>query len=300
MVAARPRWLRRAIARATAPDPARRTASARALIRAVDRPAWRRRVARRAALGLAAAAAAGALAFALVPAPRGRRAPWRADLWGVDRVPPALWNVAAGRPVTADGRGFGCAHRLGELSDGITTYSDWEHGFAFAGRTAICVELSMIDYCGGRVEGRPSCDAGGTPGQVDPAGDCSERAVTVDLGAPRPVAAVRTWYHGGPMVPAALRIQAERGDGSFEDVFATRDNREGMDPAWYPGGMGGSVPVTNEFAPVTTRRVRIVVDPCSTLRDGHPGTTGDVVWLYEVEVFARLGRLEAWRRALAD
>ena len=66
------------------------------------------------------------------------------------------------------------------------------------------------------------------------------------------VAAVRTWYHGGPMMPGALRIQVER-EGAFRDVFATRDNREGMDPRWYPGGMGGSVPVTNEFAAVTTR-----------------------------------------------
>ena len=102
------------------------------------------------------------------------------------------------------------------------------------------------------------------------------------------------------MVPSALRIQAEADDGTLRDVFATRDNREGMDPRWYPGGMGASVPVTNEFAPVRTRRIRVVVDPCSTLRDGVPGTEGDVVWLYEVEVFARLGRTEAWRRKLFD
>lgn len=303
MVADPPGWLSRTIDKATAQDPRQRPATALALVSAVDRRAWRRRWIKRSALALGAVTTALVAALLVVPAPIGARAPWRADLWGPDRVPADLTNVAVDREgeglssVKSDGRGFGCAHNLNELIDGITTYSDWEHGFALAGREAICVDKSMLSYCGGIVPGRSSCRDG--QGQVDPAGDCSERTLEVDLGDAFKVGAVRTWYHGGPMVPAALRIQVET-SGGFRDVFATRDNTEGMDPHWYPGGMGGSVPVTNEFAPVITRRVRIIVDPCSTRTDGVPGSSGNVVWFYEIEVLARLGRLEAWKRRLFD
>ena len=69
-----------------------------------------------------------------------------------------------------------------------------------------------------------------------------------------------------------------------------------MYPSWEPGGpIGTSLPVTTELAPVSTRRVRLVVDPCSTRNFAEPG---DVVWLYELEVFASVGSLEAWRRRL--
>ena len=281
MIEAPPRWVRRLAAQATAADPAARPPTAAALVRAVDGGGPRRRRLRRAGLGLLALVAAAGVAFALVPPPGGP------------------WNVArdAGVRVVAEGRAFGCARSTAELVDGITQYSDWQHGFAFPGREAICVELSTLPYCGERDPSAPACEAGGKPGQLDPASDCRETGVVIDLGEPRRVERVTGWYHGPDSAPAAFRVQVER-DGAFHDVFVTRENRQGMDGAVYPPGPGASMPVTVELVPVETRRVRLVVDPCSTLHDATPGTEGDVVWLYELEVFARVGRLEAWRRAL--
>jgi hypothetical protein len=281
MVAAPPRSVRRLIASATAADPANRPPTAGALVRAVDGGGGGRRRLRRAGLVAAGIALALAIAFVLVPPPGGP--------WNVARDP--------GVRVTAEGRAFGCARSTAELVDGITQYSDWQHGFAFPGREPICVAVSTIPYCGEPDPGAAACDAGGAPGQLDPASDCRETGVVIDLGEPRRVDRVTGWYHGPDSVPAAFRVQVER-DGAFHDAFVTRENRQGMDPAGYPPGPGASMPVTAELVPVETRRVRLVVDPCSTLHSATPGTAGDVVWLYELEVFARVGRLEAWTRRL--
>jgi hypothetical protein len=67
------------------------------------------------------------------------------------------------------------------------------------------------------------------------------------------------------------------------------------------------------FAATTTREIRVVLDTCSTLDDeplaayqdraAHPERVTAYPghgWLYEVEVFARIPRHEAWLRSLTD
>jgi hypothetical protein len=297
--------MRRAIVRATARDPADRFPTALALARAVDVPARRRRLARKVALAAAASVLVLTAAFFLVPPPRGPRAPWRADLWGADLVARGDWNVAKNRggglpAVLPDGPPFGCARSARELNDGLATYSDWEHGWAFTGARPVCVSLAVFPHCGTRDPAAATCTLpDGSTGQLEPVTDCSrERALTIDLGRSFQVTALRAWYRGNAQVPAAFRIQVDDGAGGFREVFATVENRKGMFPSWQPPGpIGTSVPVTTELAPVSTRRVRLVVDPCSTR---HLGGPGDVVWLYEIEVFAAIGRAEAWRRRIFD
>jgi hypothetical protein len=66
--------------------------------------------------------------------------------------------------------------------------------------------------------------------------------------------------------------------------------------------------VTALFAPVRAATIRYTMDTCSTLPEAElhayreglaTGTKGAVPpgtgWIYEIEVFARLGRLDAWR-----
>jgi hypothetical protein len=74
-----------------------------------------------------------------------------------------------------------------------------------------------------------------------------------------------------------------------------------------------SAPITTIFAPVITDRVRYVIDTCSTLepaelaayqdRANHPEAVTRYPghgWLYEIEVFARLPRHQAWWRSLTE
>ena len=80
-------------------------------------------------------------------------------------------------------------------------------------------------------------------------------------------------------------------DGSFISLEVARYR--------YPDGPYTSAPVTIEISSsVPTRRVELAVDPCSTVEIDEQGRRkrGHEVWLFEVEVFAKISNLEAWYR----
>jgi len=320
MLDGRPGTLRSVVERATADLPARRYANVRELLRDVDRHLGRRRRIARLAAACAAVTVAASLALFVVDPPAGGRAPFRRDVWGDDVLPRSAWNVAfdpSGKQVSlaASHPGFACGQSLAELVDGLNVYQDWQHGFAFPPRPpGICVNLDVVGTCGERRPDAHLC-AKGPDGQAAPLADtvssvegadrertrdlgqwtegvpCGERWIEIDLGAERSVRAVRTWHHGLEHVPRRERIAVAEGAG-WRDVVKT-PNVFIVPDAWnapLPGYVSG--PVTLDFAPVKTRRVRWTMDSCSVDSPlGHG-------WLYEIEVFADISRVEAWYRWL--
>ena len=310
-----PRRLEAVLRRATATDPDQRPAHAAAfwseLRRAskVPRGRW--------LLAGALAVVAGAGLWVTRPG-AGVRAAWQPELWGMDTVPPDHWNVALNRSGTrepfieASVPAVGCTRNLGELIDGTAVYQDWQHGFAFAGPSARCIPLNLLQDCGAlipdgarcllahdRVEPIGPAQAASTDrallGQYQPAATCAEEfALTVTLARPHNVAAIRGWFREG--VPQRLRVETETEHGTWHSVFATRENRQWVgERRRLPREGVGSVPVTVHFTPTRTRKLRLL------LRCEPPDATADVpssepVWLYELEVFAPLGPLEAWSR----
>jgi hypothetical protein len=114
---------------------------------------------------------------------------------------------------------------------------------------------------------------------------CGVRQATVDLGASRPVSAVRVTHHGDEHVPRSYEIQTWNGSGwltqvSVVNTTVARCGRPGNDPtnAW-------TCTLTDEFFPTETSRVRITFDNCAASNGnilGNPLTHG---WIYELEVF---------------
>jgi hypothetical protein len=134
---------------------------------------------------------------------------------------------------------------------------------------------------------------------------CGERTVIAKLARSHTVIAVRLWYRETP--PRNFRVQLwNAGEKTHEtDII---NNGQGRDPAnWLPRRVSNiSLPVTTETVAAIADRVQVVIDTCSTLSDEelahYRAGTGDkdptLGWLYELEVFARISRYEAWRRAL--
>jgi hypothetical protein len=319
-----PRALRAVIARATAPGPADRYPDVPALLGALDRPArWRRR----SLLLPAAAVLPLALLLPLLqrPAPTGVRAPWRSHLWGPDPLPADAWNVAvsrAGHPlpsVAVDHPPVACARNAAELIDGRVSYQQWEHGYAFHGPGPICVTLERLGYCGTLDPGARLCVTDGIVtrlldltvaqrdqvgpvearlGQVERAAACDhDDSVVVTFDRPRWVFAARGWFHEG--VPVRLGVDVEERSGSgWRNVFETWENHTWTKAhlSWPEReGVALSVPVTTEFAAALAQRVRYRVR-CSDMRPYDRSQQGSPVWLYELELFARVPRWEAWWR----
>jgi hypothetical protein len=311
--------LDRVLRRATAGDPSDRYSDAGALARALGR--------RSRALALAAGSTAmlgliGAGVLALAPPPHGPRAAWREDLWGRDLVPDDAWNVALNRagtglPRVAAEPVSACARRHAELVDGIAQYDSWEHGVAFPAPFDVCIGLDAVapkGLCGVREPTWKLCRHRSSPpsekfdltvadfdrmppdqrarmgevGEIEPALPCGERELVVELDREWPVIAVRHWHHGFEQTPRAFRVEVDAG-GRWQLAYATQQNIEGIHKEQQATGVvGGSAPVTAQFPAMTTPRVRLVIDTCST---DPPGGQG---WLYEIEVFAVPSRWRAW------
>jgi len=83
--------------------------------------------------------------------------------------------------------------------------------------------------------------------------------------------------------------------GGWREVFkATDEGPRGA--AWELKSNGyASGPVTADFPPTPARRVRVLIDSCTTPdpKIGHG-------WLYEVEVFADLPWYDAWRHWFSE
>ena len=315
--------LRRVVRRCTEHDPAARFPDVGALLRALSGPSWRRAVPLR-----IAPPALLVVGFLLVPAPRGPRGQWYRELGRPDLIPAEAWNLALnttgdGLPsVAASHEPRGCARSTRDLNDGAAHYAQWERGFAFAGPKRICVNLENVGHCGALKDDAPLClmtpgaardmqmkvkdraravvPPEGQLGQGEPGDpECTtEYAVTITLDRPRPVFAVRGWYVGMP--PSRFGIQADDGSGQWRLVFATTENKEAVEsPFGRPAAetMAVSVPITTQFPPVPAKRLRLTLR-CDVTNPAKPSEAGNPVWLYEVEVFGRLSRLEAWWRRL--
>jgi len=327
--------LGRVVARATAAAPVDRFPDVATLAAAMRRSNWRRvvRVAVAAAGGLALLTGVVALA----PPPLGPRPAWRAELWGEDRFATGVWNVAE-QLVATSHPGFACGTKPADLFDRRAQYDNPEHGFAFAPPPtprqpdAKCALLDTLELCpGGRDDDAALCALTGTIhhdvrddeaafivlpervrerdrftadrqrrlGQVVARLPCGERWLIVDLGRPRRIVGVRAWFHGYSEVPRSLAIEVEapEGSGVWQSIGGTHENEQGRPRAWDPGGAGGSVPVSLPTTVVVSRQVKLRFDTCSSLQDGVQ-TIPSIGWLYELEVFESVSRLEAWRRSL--
>jgi hypothetical protein len=323
------RRVRRVVRRATQGDPALRYPDVASLLR--DLAPGAPRAPRFVVLAIGAPAVALGLASglaAVVPPPTPPRAIWRPELWGGDTVPTEAWSVARNLgdrdlPVaTASDPGVGCARLLPELLDGVAQYDHWEHGFAFPRASPMCVHLDAIGRCGPPDPRAHLCRFGsggmtvlddlvgdtsrftpeerGNLGQVDPgAPRCAERWVQVDLTRRERVIAVRAWFHGAEETPRRAHVLIDAGDGVWKEAFSTLQNDNMRGPDRFRTGFGGeSAPSTFGFPTTDARRVRFVVDPCKSAGStdwDEPRTPG---WLYEVEVFARVSRIDGWGRTL--
>ncbi len=339
-----------AIRAATAESPGDRPADARALLALLDRPLERRRLVRRVLLGAAVVAAALGVASIAVPPPRGARVTWRPDLWGNDYVPATAWNVALnqdGRPLPAvevEHPMWGCGQAPADLLDGVAHYPSWCHGVAFRPAPTstqpeyACVPIEWVASggevspddrlcefgdAGYRVVDERGRDLEKIPperraniGLAVPKAPCGERALTITLDRAYELFALRAWHYQGDNVPRLFRVQVWDEAGRFHETLVPQ-NAEALDASWYATSgekiAYRSAPVTTLFAPVRARKVRLVMDTCTTLDDARlrayreslhrpdadPISPGHG-WLYEVEVFARVSRVEAWRRSLFD
>jgi hypothetical protein len=342
------RRLRAAIGRATAAARADRFATVAELLAAVIRPGprWPRR-GRLAAAG-ALAVAAGVSLFMLSWTPSAPRAAWRADLWGLDTIPARAWNVArnvSGRGLPAietPHRFFACGRHPWELLDGLAQYGTWEHGLAFAPPPGVtrprygCVSYGALKggRCGrlepddrlcrfdgkgnvlllearGRDIGRFSASELETIGHVYEREECGFRSVDVVLDDEYVVFAVRLWHHGPENTPREFRVEVLDDGGRWREMGRTEWAMPPAAERQNTGATAPSAPTDADFTPVHTRRVRVLVNTCSTLsdddlrsyRDRHrdpkaaPREPG-IFWLYELEVFAQLSRRQAWRQWL--
>ena len=323
-----PRRIRRTIERATEADVAQRYPDVAALLGDLkpSRLEPPRLVWSWAALpGLVAVAAF----IAFLPPPKGHRARWYEEHWGPDPIPADAWNVALNRgaeplpSIEANIAPNGCARNVRELIDGAAQYHNWMHGYCFPGPRSMCVGLHVLDFCGGvRPEAnlcmmrdgprrseklaltvaqrhQVSAKEGETLGQLELGRSCDEDyTMTVNLDRPSVVFAVRPWFVEG--VPRWMKVAAEGPDGGWRTLLETWENNQQLHRLTPDSrnDLGfGSAPVTIECMPFRTRRLRVSMR-CSKQHPFDPTQPGHNVWLYELEVFARVSRLDAWRRYL--
>jgi hypothetical protein len=308
------------IRRATARDSTARFADARALAGAVT--ARQERTKRVAQAGVAVTVLLAALvvvAFVL-PRPAGRRAFYDPALWGPDLVPASAWNIAPDAQLSASHPGTACGQSLSDLVDGQTQYQSWQRGFAFPFRPpGHCIGLNLLGTCGERRADAQACEiitSGGDGsasmerplpvkmaeldasnpapgqrfGQWSTGVPCGERWLELDFGHPFHIRAVRLWFHGPEHVPSSFRVLYAVGDEWLPAYqtsnwipadFATQ-------PAWHSQGSG---PVTADFPPFDSDRVRLSFDSCTV----HDPTLGHG-WIWEAEVFADLPWYQSlWR-----
>ena len=299
-----PRRVRRIVERATAADPAERYPDVRSMLRHLE--PRRSSTATRAAAVVAGLFVLLGLALILVPAPLPPRPAWRTDLWSEDDVPRDAWNVArntsgAALPaLTASKAPAGCARHLPELQDGVTQYNNWEHGFAFPRATPMCVNLDLLGQCGPRDPSAAHCTLrDGGEGQLDPGEPrCSERWVDVELPRVERVFAARLWFHGAEETPRQVRVLVGLDDGSWTEVFRTAQNVWSRGNAVYDAGgaQGFSAPSTFSFPTRDARRVRVAMTPCKSFGSDEWADPPAAGWIYEVEVYAHVSRLDAWLR----
>lgn len=271
------------------------------------------------------------------------------DAWNVARN----LDASGLPQVEIEGPMFGCGQQPWELLDGLAQYGTWEHGVAWppveyvyrpesGGAPVVkrhqCDLLSELGHCGTVPDDAQLCERTGSQwgefrlldlrardlrlvpdemrpriGHAIPRDPCGERGLVVHLDGVHAVFAVRAWHHGVEHAPRHYRVEDATGKVLFETFNNGAARKEEEHLALGPTGGGGSAPTTAIFAPVTTDRIRFVLDVCSTLSEEellvyndrhahpervvkHPGHG----WLYEIEVFARLPRHEAWRRHLFD
>ncbi|HTQ45086.1 MAG TPA: hypothetical protein VMI75_20140, partial [Polyangiaceae bacterium] len=296
--------VRRIVERATAADPAERYPDVRSMLRHLE--PRRSSTATRAAAVVAGLFVLLGLALILVPAPLPPRPAWRTDLWSEDDVPRDAWNVArntsgAALPaLTASKAPAGCARHLPELQDGVTQYNNWEHGFAFPRATPMCVNLELLGQCGPRDPSAAHCTLrDGGEGQLDPGEPrCSERWVDVELPRVERVFAARLWFHGAEETPRQVRVLVGLDDGSWTEVFRTAQNVWSRGNAVYDAGgaQGFSAPSTFSFPTRDARRVRVAMTPCKSFGSDEWADPPAAGWIYEVEVYAHVSRLDAWLR----
>jgi hypothetical protein len=340
-----------AIARATAASRDHRFPTVRDLLATVIPPPRRRPARHQLVLAMSVGAVViGAAAIAILPAPQGPRAKWRADLWGLDTVPTTAWNVARnlaarGLPAVATPHPpFACAREPWDLLDGEAQYGAWERGLAFAPPPTVakprygCVAFKAIanGRCGrldpdgplcrfdpqgnmevlperGRDIGRFSALERENIGQVYRREECGDRTLDVALDGDHRVMAVRLWHHGPENTPRAFRAQVMSAEGRWIEVGRNEWAVPVPAERQATGAGAPSAPTTADFAPTRTRRVRIIVDTCSTISDEdlrryrdrhqHPRAVRaepGILWLYELEIFASVSKLEAWRRWLSE
>ena len=308
-----PRRLQALLRRATDEDPGRRPSGAAAFWRELEAAARPHRG--RWLTAVLALPVLAALVWAGWPT-AGARADWSTELWSLDTVPASHWNVAANRrggrlpAVEANLPAVGCARNLGELLDGLAAYQDVQHGYAFPGGRATCLPMDHLQDCGaldtnaarcllGAADAQPLArvpGAGARLGQYQPASTCNDEfALTVTLARTYRVGAVRAWFREG--VPERLRVEVQSEHGIWRTAYATRENRRWVaERRRLPREGVGSVPVTIQFPPASTRKVRLLLRCRPPATDGFGSQAAEPVWLYEVEVFAAVGWAEAWAR----
>ncbi len=306
--------LSRVIRRATSVDPRARYQSVSELLEALETVRYLRLI-----LWLALALVVTASLLLAFP-PKGRRVPFRTELWGPDPLPVNVWNVARDAIVTSSHDPVGCARQVSDLVDGAAEYQQWEHGYAFPGVKGICVTLDVLGYCGALREERQLCSMGADRpveklaltvgqrasadpgvgrqlGQLEPGSSCEQDyALTLTLERSYDVSAVRAWFRQG--APTRLGVAVSEDGSNWQTMVETTQNEQWTKrEMMLPADRHGSVPVTIDFRPVAARHVRLTTR-CDMQNPAFPSKAGDPVWLFEFEVGAQLRPWQAWLRLL--
>jgi len=150
-------------------------------------------------------------------------------------------------PLNSD-KGWGGGNNIWEVVDGLRTYNDWSHGLAFCG--------GKNNWCGE---------------------SCGWRQTTIDFGKEVIVSKIVVWHHGQEHVPSTFKIQYWNSE-KFETIYSTTDGRnfiENLSKKTNKWWENFSIPVETEFKPVTTSRIRYLLNNC----DIEHG------WIYEIEIY---------------
>jgi fibronectin type 3 domain-containing protein len=152
-------------------------------------------------------------------------------------------NVALGQDPSESDHGWGGGALPQDIVDGITCYDSWAHGLAFTGGT-------------GSWMGEP----------------CGWRQATVRFSKKQQINRVRVWHLGDEHIPKQWSVKFWN-DTSWQDVVQKshiiRSDLKSSGPGYC------STPSEDIFEPVTTSKVRFLVNNCDI-------THG---WIYEFEAF---------------